>query len=85
MNVDGTDQHNLTKTDVEEMDPRWSPDGERISFLSLRGGRPGHYLMNADGTQLVRLPIEAFTQKKSKRSFESGKAEIGRASCRERV
>jgi Tol biopolymer transport system component len=74
MNADGREQQNLTKTDAEEMDPRWSPDGRRISFLSLREGGPGHYLMNADGTQLVRLAVGSFTQKKSKRSLGSSEA-----------
>ena len=38
-----------------EYDPAWAPDGERISFTSLRDGPPGIFVMNLDGTGLTKL------------------------------
>ena len=35
--------------------PKWSPDGRRISFVSSRGGNFDLYVMNADGTNVMRL------------------------------
>jgi Tol biopolymer transport system component len=35
--------------------PKWSPDGTRMSFVSSRGGNFDLYVMNADGTNVVRL------------------------------
>lgn len=38
-------------------EPSWSPDGARIAFSSTRAGRGNFdiYVMNADGSNLVRL------------------------------
>lgn len=35
--------------------PVWSPDGERIAFLSFRDGNPELYSMKADGSDQTRL------------------------------
>jgi Tol biopolymer transport system component len=35
--------------------PRWSPDGQRIAFKSDRGGSFNLFIMNADGSNVVRL------------------------------
>ena len=34
--------------------PAWSPDGQRLAFISNRGGLPAIYVMNADGSNVVR-------------------------------
>src|SRR4029450_9662129 len=36
--------------------PKWSPDGRRISFVSSRGGNFDLYVMDADGTNVTRVP-----------------------------
>ena len=68
MNSDGTGRTNLTNNSASNSGPAWSPDGQRIAFASdrvdpdpagcfLRNPPCNYelYVMNADGTQLVRL------------------------------
>lgn len=57
MDPDGTNRHRLTHNGagVDDLDPEWSPDGERIVFLSDRAGSYDLYVMNADGSDLQRL------------------------------
>ncbi|MBM3239583.1 hypothetical protein FJZ31_25125, partial [Candidatus Poribacteria bacterium] len=35
--------------------PSWSPDGKKIAFASYRDGNGEIYVMNADGTNPIRL------------------------------
>jgi len=37
------------------MSPHFSPDGRKIAFTSMRGGSEQIYLMNVDGSDVVRL------------------------------
>ena len=56
MNADGSGQRRLTRNagQVHEgaigAQPRWSPDGSQIAFVSGRDGDAEIYLMNADGS-----------------------------------
>ena len=43
-----------------EVQPRFSPDGRRIAFVSDRGGGDNIWLMNADGSNKVALTKEDF-------------------------
>ena len=59
MNPDGSDQTNITN-DAAQQDysPAWSPDGRKIVFVRrpIGGGVDDDvYIMNANGTNLVRL------------------------------
>lgn len=56
MDVDGTNLHTLTNTPDTDLNPVWSPDGTKIAFFSNRDGQTGHYVMNADGSDVRRLP-----------------------------
>ena len=65
MNRDGSGQTNLTKSDVQEMDPAWSPDRKKIAFMVIDKKNQGVdlFVMNADGTgrtRLTKLPGQTF-------------------------
>ena len=53
MNDDGTQVTRLT--DGPDANPRWSPDGKRLAFISVRDGDDEIYSMNLDGTGLTNL------------------------------
>jgi len=45
----------LTDPAANSYDPRWSPDGQQIVFLSDRDGNQEIYVMKADGSDQTRL------------------------------
>ena len=53
MNVDGSNLQRLTTASGEY--PTWSPDGTRIAFATARDGNYEIYVMNAAGTDEIRL------------------------------
>jgi Tol biopolymer transport system component len=57
MNDDGSDVTRLTDNDANDFDPSWSPDGEKIAFVSFRDDSNNMeiYVMNADGSDQTRL------------------------------
>ena len=65
MNADGSLVRNLTNHPGQDGGPpigggafgrpAWSPDGSRIAFVTSRDDDPEIYLMDADGSNLVRL------------------------------
>jgi TolB protein len=52
INADGSGQHRLTTQGAQ---PGWSPDGQKIAFMSERNGNAEIYTMNADGSQQQNL------------------------------
>jgi Tol biopolymer transport system component len=59
INVDGTGLTNLTHNSThQDWRPAWSPDGTRIPFQSNRDGNNEIYVMNADGSNPVRLTFD---------------------------
>lgn len=48
----------LTNTDQHETSPAWSPDGQRIAFVSKRGRHDQLFVMDADGQRVQRLTFE---------------------------
>ncbi|MDZ7693785.1 MAG: hypothetical protein U5K69_22145 [Balneolaceae bacterium] len=55
MNRRGRDRKPLTWNSSSDIHPSYSPDGERIVFVSGRDNQPEIYIMNADGTNQTRL------------------------------
>ena len=54
---DGREIARLTTSPGDDMSPAWSPDSERIAFVSDRHGFPGVFVMNRDGTGQQALPL----------------------------
>ncbi len=55
VNVDGTNEINLTNTPFNDYMPEPSPDGKKVAFVSDRDGNDEIYVMDADGSNVVRL------------------------------
>jgi Tol biopolymer transport system component len=53
--IEGGDARALTTGLAWDQQPRWSPDGRRIAFVSDRDGGSNLWIMNADGTQPRQL------------------------------
>ena len=51
----GTRSRMLTPPGAVDFSPVWSPDGNRIAFVSDRGGARGVYVMRWDGSGVVKL------------------------------
>ena len=54
---DGSDLLRLTEDDVESYDPVWSPDGRRVAYVVFENESNEVYVMNADGSNRVRLTV----------------------------
>ena len=55
MYPDGSDLTNLTNNPAHDVNPYWSPDGERIAFMSDRAGFMQIFVMNADGSNVIQV------------------------------
>lgn len=51
----------LSQHSADDYAPEWSPDGNRIAFVSVRDGNPEVYVMNADGSSPQRLTFDEAT------------------------
>ena len=54
MNADGSNQTQLT-SEGESRGPSYSPEGDKIGFVSFRGDSAEYYVMNVDGTDPKRM------------------------------
>ena len=55
MRSDGSERLNLTRHPARDVDPRWSPDGKRIIFVSNKDVTPNVFIVNRDGSDLSNL------------------------------
>ena len=55
MHADGSGLTNITNNPAHDLNPYWSPDGNRIAFESDRNGFMQIFLMNADGSNIAQL------------------------------
>lgn len=53
--VEGGNPIKLTSSPKADHSPRWSPDGERIAFVSSRDGTPNIYLIRVKGGEATKL------------------------------
>jgi TolB protein len=53
--VDGAGLRRLTRNDVDDTGPVWSPTGARIAFTRLTGGSNDVWSMRPNGTDKRRL------------------------------
>jgi Tol biopolymer transport system component len=55
MRPDGENPRQLTFGAGNKTQPRWSPDGQRLAFVSDINGNQEIYIMNADGSHITNL------------------------------
>jgi Tol biopolymer transport system component len=55
VDIDGSNETRLSPEGVDDNFPAWSPDGSKIAFVSRRDGNWEIYVMNADGSNPIRL------------------------------
>jgi dipeptidyl aminopeptidase/acylaminoacyl peptidase len=51
----GGEPRRLTSSPAADMNPRWSPDGQRIAFISTRSGSPQVWTIDPNGGEAVQL------------------------------
>jgi len=63
VDVETRERTQLTQERAPDEWPTWSPDGQRIAFVSTRDSAQGEiYVMNADGSDLRRLTENEFAE-----------------------
>jgi len=55
--VNGRELSRLTTSRGNDMSPAWSPDSNKMAFVSDRQGFPNVFVMNSDGTDQSPLPV----------------------------
>jgi Tol biopolymer transport system component len=55
MNKDGSNITNITNNRSRDASPAWSPDGNKVAFVSSRDGGNHIYIMDADGSNVRQI------------------------------
>jgi Tol biopolymer transport system component len=59
-NADGSDSIQLTKSDKNSTNPKWSPDGQWVAFNSDRDGKNNLYVLPLKGGERMKSNLEWF-------------------------
>ncbi|MHB1680531.1 MAG: hypothetical protein ACYCTB_08515 [bacterium] len=73
INADGTDLKRLTNTFGINTAPSYSPNGNRIVFVSNRGGGPQIYVMNSNGSNVHMISFNGSNYNSSPEWSPNGK------------
>jgi len=57
--IAGGEPYKLSFGDYDEFHPRWSPDGERVAYISNEGGLPQLWLLESYGGAKKRIDIQS--------------------------
>lgn len=57
MPADGGDAFQMTYGDYDNINPRWSPDGKRIAFISNRTGNTSLWILDLPGGKQTQVPV----------------------------
>jgi Tol biopolymer transport system component len=61
IHADGSNLNQLTNNTIDDITPLWSPDGEKIAFVSKVSKNPGRVnVMNSDGTKQMPITNDDF-------------------------
>ena len=55
LDADGSHLRRLTTETGNDLEPAWSPDGERIAFMVHRAGKSDVFIMRSDGSERQQL------------------------------
>lgn len=55
MNIDGSDQRQMTRNEAADTHPRWSPTGKKLMFVSTRSGIAQIWLLPVNGGEPEQL------------------------------
>lgn len=53
--ADGSEEKQITNSEKADWNPRWSPDGSKIAFMSTRSGKTQVYIIPIDGGEAQRI------------------------------
>ena len=65
MNSDGTNVKRLTGNGAYNVNPRWSPEGDKIAYVRMEGGTFNIYTINTDGSNDTQLTREGSNENPS--------------------
>jgi hypothetical protein len=62
MNADGANRQQVTEDNADDITPVWSPDGQRVAFVSQRDDNREIYIVESDGLSAGGIGVVNLTQ-----------------------